>query len=371
MRTIFKFKRIFLLLLIPVSYLLILAAKNSSYFAEQVFALHIYKLISQIVSIISGIFPFSLAEISLLVLPVVALYLLIRFIIGLIKCKENRNIKLYKGILNILCFGSIVLFLFTILAGLNYYRYPFSYYTNLEIRASSVEDLYALTESLALQANELRAEVPATDENGVFKLNESKSELSDLASSAIKLLSKDYSVLSGNYGSPKPVLLSAEMSRTEITGIFIPFTMEANFNTNIPEYSIPATMLHELAHLRGYMREDEANYIAYLAGMNSDSVELKYSSTMLALVTAGNALYNQDTDLYFNIRDQYSDGVLKDIRANSEYWSQYDDTAISTVSDKINDTYLKANAQADGVKSYGRMLDLLLAKYRKDNNITE
>ena len=35
-------------------------------------------------------------------------------------------------------------------------------------------------------------------------------------------------------------------------------------------------------------------------------------------------------------------------------------------SNKINDTYLKANAQSDGVKSYGRMVDLLLAKYRKD-----
>ena len=71
--------------------------------------------------------------------------------------------------------------------------------------------------------------------------------------------------------------------------------------------------------------------------------------------------------MYFKIRDQYSLGVLKDIRANSEYWQQFDDTVISTVSDKINDTYLKANAQTDGVESYGRMLDLLLAKYREDN----
>jgi hypothetical protein len=157
------------------------------------------------------------------------------------------------------------------------------------------------------------------------------------------------------------------MSQTEITGIFIPFTMEANVNVDIPDYSIPATMLHELAHLRGFMREDEANYIAYLAGMESDNAEFKYSSTMLALITAGNALYDKDPDLYFEIRDQYSDGVLKDIRANSRYWQQYDDTVISTVSNKINDTYLKANAQTDGIQSYGRMLDLMLAKYREDH----
>ena len=30
----------------------------------------------------------------------------------------------------------------------------------------------------------------------------------------------------------------------------------------------------------------------------------------------------------------------------------------------MNDTYLKANAQEDGTKSYGRMVDLLLALRR-------
>jgi hypothetical protein len=157
------------------------------------------------------------------------------------------------------------------------------------------------------------------------------------------------------------------MSTTEITGVFFPFTMEANVNVDIPDYTIAATMMHELAHLRGFMREDEANYLSYLAGMKSDNIELQYSSTMLALVYAGNALYSQNPDLYFIIRDQYSEGVLKDIRANSEYWTQYEDTVVSTISNKVNDTYLKANNQEDGVKSYGRMLDLLLAKYREEH----
>jgi hypothetical protein len=154
------------------------------------------------------------------------------------------------------------------------------------------------------------------------------------------------------------------MSQTEITGIFFPFTMEANVNVDVPDYSIPVTMLHELAHLRGFMREDEANFIAYLAGIKSDNVELNYSGTMLALIIAGNALYDQSPELYFEIRKGYSDGVINDIRANSMYWQQYEDTVVSTISNKINDTYLKVNAQADGVKSYGRMLDLLLANYR-------
>ena len=369
MRSILKLKRIYLLGLIPISFLLILLAKNSRFFAEQVFAQHIYKWFSQFISIIIGIFPFSLAELFIYTLPITGIFLLGRYLVRIIRSKENRIQLVLKGLLNILCTLSVGIFLFVILSGMNYYRASFSSYSGLEIRESTIDELYALTESLAFQANELREETYGRNEKGVFALTESKFKVAKLADQAMDELAKTYSVLKGRYSAPKPVLSSKLMSYTEITGIFFPFTMEANVNTDIPDYTIPATMLHELAHLRGFMREDEANYIAYLAGMASDSAELKYSSTMLALIISGNALYEQDPDMYFKIRSQYSEGVLKDIRANSEYWTKYEDTVISTVSNKMNDTYLKANNQTDGVKSYGRMVDLLLANYRKEQGI--
>lgn len=367
MKGLFRYKRIYILGLLPASFGLTTLAKYSDFFAEEIFALRIYKGISQIISTITGLIPISLAELLVIGLPIALIFIITRYIISLIKNKENRRNRILKGILNLACVGSIVLFLFTILAGINYYRYPFSYYSNLEIRESSVQELYELTESLAIQANQFRELTVKEDRDGVFQLSVSIYELADQASDAMKTLSTKYPVLSGSYGSPKPVLLSSLMSNTEITGVFFPFTMEANVNVHVPDYSIPATMLHELAHLRGFMREDEANFIAYLAGMESDSPEFQYSSTMLALIISGNALYAQNADLYFRIREQYSEQVLKDIRANSEYWSRYEDTVVSTISNKINDSYLKANDQADGVKSYGRMLDLLLAKYRAEH----
>jgi hypothetical protein len=366
LKSMLRLKRIYLLVLIPVSLLLILLAKKSSFFAEQVFALHIYKWLSQIISMISGLIPISLAEVLVITFPLALVTAVLLFLIHILKKKGIRRQVFLKGLVNSICVASIGLFLFTILAGINYYRYPFSRYSGLTITDSSMEELYSLTESLAIQANELRNQTEDRDADGVFRLSESKYQLAKLADQAMEALARKYSVLDGYYSAPKPVLLSKLMSYTEITGIFFPFTMEANVNVDIPDYTIPATMLHELAHLRGFMREDEANFISYLAGMESESAELKYSSTMLALIISGNALYDQDPELYFKIRDQYSEGVLKDIRANSEYWIKYEDTVVSTVSNKINDTYLKANAQTDGVQSYGRMLDLLLAKYRKE-----
>jgi len=366
MKDLFKLKRIYLLVLAPLSLLLILLARKSIFFAEKIYALRIYKWLSQVVSLITGIIPISLAEIIVILIPFIIVFLFGRFIYRICKDKKHWLIYLTKAVINVLAAGSVLLFMFTLLGGLNYYRYPFSYYSNLEIRDSSLEELYGLTEFLAGKASELRSKIPSEDENGVFKLSVSKYKLAKEADAAMKLLSERYPVLGGNYGRPKPIMLSALMSYTETTGIFIPFTVEANVNVDIPDYTIPFTMLHELAHQRGFMREDEANFIAYLAGAGSNNIELMYSSTMHALITAGNALYRQNSEMYNNIKSMYSEGVRRDLRANNEYWAKYEDTVVSTVSNKLNDTYLKANAQADGVKSYGRMLDLLLALYRTE-----
>ena len=147
--------------------------------------------------------------------------------------------------------------------------------------------------------------------------------------------------------------------------------MEANVNIDISPYSIGATMCHELAHLRGFMREDEANYIACRACMASDSPDLQYSGTMLALIHTGNALYGKDPERYFTVyREHYTEAVSRDLVANNEYWDQFEkpvigDTSIGEIADKVNDTYLKANDQTDGTQSYGRVVDLLLAEYKQ------
>ena len=239
----------------------------------------------------------------------------------------------------------------------------------MNVEESSLEELYNLNMYLTKQAYELREQLELIDkdinEEGIFEFTDiTWKELTNTASKAFDNLSLAYPIFKGKYGSPKPILSSKFMSRMEITGIFWPFTLEANVNIHAPDYTIPATMAHEMAHLRGFMREDEANYIAFLACNYSDDLVFKYSGTMLALNSAGNALYREDPMLYSKTRNHYNDGMVSDLRHKSNYWSQFNDTVISTASNKMNDTYLKANNQKDGIKSYGRIVDLLLAGYK-------
>lgn len=366
MKEICKLKRTWLLLSWPMALLFYILARNSEYIAEVVFARHIYKVYSQVLSFFTGWLPFSLAEFILLIGPIVISFFFFHFLYKIIHNKDNRKVHCIKAVLNIFCFFGMVFFLFMIGCGTNYYRYSFAYYSGLEIRPSSKEELYQLGLSLTEQANEIRAQLLTEDESGAHQLSISNYELGKETRQAYQNLVEEYEVLSGRYPAPKPVFFSEALSKMQITGIFIPFTMEANVNINISDYAIAYTMCHELAHLRGFMREDEANYIAYLACMASNQLELQYSATMHALIFVGNALYEKDTELYAMIRENFSSKVILDFRENSLYWSNYENTVISEVANNINDSYLKANDQEDGVESYGRMVDLLLAAYRKN-----
>ena len=277
---VFHKKRTWILILIPISLLILWIVRSNTQIAEYVFARGVYKWLSQGLSLLTGILPFSAMEVEILVLPILAIAIIIHFFWRISHRKDKKQSDLayllMEGFLNTACTLSVILFLFVNLAGVNYYRYPFASYSGLEIQKSTVEELYNLSLDLAKDAAEIRAQLQIqdveVDKNGVLQQNNTSwRELSNTAQKSFKKLSKDYPVLGGFYGSPKPVFFSRLMSKMEITGIFFPFTMEANVNVDATSYSVPATMSHELAHLRGFMREDEANFIAYLACKQSDS----------------------------------------------------------------------------------------------------
>ena len=63
-------------------------------------------------------------------------------------------------------------------------------------------------------------------------------------------------------------------------------------------YNIPHTICHELSHLKGFMREDEANFIGYLACIRSDDPMFRYSGYLTGWIYAGNALAKADVESY-------------------------------------------------------------------------
>ena len=76
-----------------------------------------------------------------------------------------------------------------------------------------------------------------------------------------------------------------------------------------------------------------------------------------------NALYGENTEKYEQLCERLNINALKDLQANNSFWDKYDGIT-AEVADRVNDIYLKANRQIDGVKSYGKVVDLMLGYQR-------
>lgn len=345
--------------LVPIVAILNTILKRNQEFVEKYYSTGVDKPIRQILSFITSIYPFSFAE--LLVTSLIAV--LITLVVYLI-------IKIRKGgfldqFLNILTYLSVLYILFMFFWGFNYNRLSFDKIAGLTIEKSSKEQLYSLCNDLIHRANMLREKVNENSEGVMITHGDYKSVFKR-AHMGYDRAAEIYPELGGKYGPPKKILLSELMSYTGITGIYMPYTGEPNVNINTTDMMLPSTAAHEMAHQRGFAREDEANYIAYITCTMHPDVDYQYSGVMLGLVYSMNALASSDIDGYKILRNKYSLGVKRDLQYERDFWERYEGK-VEQISNNVNNTYLKSNGQQDGVQSYGRMVDLLLAEYKKRN----
>jgi len=189
-----------------------------------------------------------------------------------------------------------------------------------------------------------------------------------LGQEAMKNLGTRFSRLSGHYPFPKPLINSWILSIQQVTGVYSPFTIEANYNRDIPYYDIPFTICHELSHLRGYMQEEEANFIAVLATIGSGDLYFNYSGYVSAWVYAGNALAKTNREKFSELYMKINPYTRQDMMYNNEFWDRYD-TKVAEVHEEINDAYLKSNGQTHGVQSYGHVVDLMLTYYKENGSL--
>lgn len=358
---------LWILVLVPIAAISVYFSIKNPHIVERLYSNGIYKFIGIFLSNITGILPFSLGEFIVIFTFLFVVIYAIKILIKII----TKNISLqdiYRYSKNVIIASSIIYFTFNILWGLNYYRLPLSKIIGIDTSPASVNELKALCINLIEETNSLRSNL---DLDSLSFEKDSYSQALKRAYKGYDKAGELYPVLSGKYGTPKAVFLSEALSYAGITGIYFPFTAEANVNVHIPYVSMPSTVAHEMAHQRGFAREDEANYIAYLACKLHPDIDFQYSGYLLALIHSMNALYSSDRDAYYELNSRYSSELKRDLVTISEYWKRFDGP-IEKASNKVNNAYLKSNNQKDGVKSYGRMVDLLIAEYRlkQKSNIT-
>lgn len=362
------------LLLIPLGILAFATTVYAQYnpgWVEHFFSLNVYPVVSSAIGFVPSFLSFSVAEwftilFLLLVLSYVIFYIRKIVVTGSggdkKEKKDSRGMIAYRGIAGLVSIGCVLYFAFTFLCGLNYYRYSFTHYTEYELEQYSVDELEKLCSTLAEEMSQERTSLGEEVDISTGDFG----QYARYSVDEIRSLADQYFVFERPlYSEPKPVLMSGLMSDAGIGGIFFPFTMESNINDEAPFFTIPSTMTHELAHQCGFMREDEANFIAYLACGQSDDPLMRYSGYYLAFSKSISALYLIDHEKAEAILVDLPPAIQKDRTQSRDFWVQHEGF-LTEVSRSTNDAYLKANNQSDGISSYGRMVDLLLAEQRTE-----
>jgi hypothetical protein len=329
---------------------------------ENYYSTGINRVVIHYLSVVTGFLPFSLAEMLVIFLVVLAVWKIMRAVVELFKMQKVGMAIILNHIVNLLAFVSIVYFIFILLWGLNYNRINFANIAHFSIQPATTEELANVCNSLIERTNQLRMKVDK-DPNSVMKVSGGKARILNGGDPGYQKAATIYPELGGRYGNPKGILLSEPMSYLGLAGVYFPFTGEANVNMAVPDIMLPCTVCHEMAHQRGFAREDEANYIAYLTCKLNPDPDFQYSGNLLAVIYSMNMLKKYDIERFMQLQQSYSKGVRKDLEYYSAFLKIHESKASRIISN-VNDLYLKSNRQGEGVYSYDRMVDLLIAEFR-------
>ena len=311
--------------------------------------------------------PFSLAEMLLILVPVIVVLIVG---IGIKKYSDSwRNVGVFCIIM--LSIASYVFTTYTLGFVPAYHGSTLDKKMGLDKQKVSVEELQQTAEILSAELSK-EAKYVIFNGEGASVMPYGYNELNDKLMAAYEKAYKKYDFISPLHSNIKEVMLSEPMTYTHISGVYTFFTGEANLNVNFPDYVLPYTAAHEFAHQRGIAREDEANFVAFLVCMESDDHYIRYSAYLNVYEYVANALYSADHSpnklSYMTVYASLPYGVKTDMAAYAKFFKKYQKTVVSEVSGTVNDTFLNINGVEEGSKSYGMVVDLAVAYYKNEAN---
>ena len=358
---------IFALLLI-INLLSWLSTAFSDFYVQK-----IYPIYSALPIRLSGLLPFSLGEIMIIALVAATILGIPALIaVSVIKRQSPKLLKkMYSVVIRLLLWIIVLVFLCeTLGCFVMYHCTGFSerYFQPVE---HNEELLLDTLKAVSLRIGDLAGKFER-DADGYIILSE---DPADKCREAMRQLGEEYSQLRGYYPRPKKIINSFFMSQEGIIGLYIPFAFEATYNRDIQPIAAPATICHELAHLKGIIQEDEASFVAVVACLNYGTDELKYSACLDAFYYLyRNALELRGTD--------YEDRLWQSVAAvpaqawdndfgsyTADYWEKNSEKEIiptetvAAISEKLTDANLTLNGVSDGINAYNRVVELLMDYY--------
>jgi hypothetical protein len=324
-------------------------------FIETWYSKGVYLHISAFFRRLYGWIPFSVGDCLYALLLIYAIWYLVR---------NRRKIRLkpLEFLRNATMVLSVGYFTFHLMWGLNYYRERL--YISLDLEEGySQEELRALTEQLVARTNELQleltgdtllpVEVPYNREGILLKTLE-----------GYERLGGKYPSLRYGHPSIKKSLFSTLLTYMGYGGYLNPFTNEAQVNRKIPLFRYPVICGHEIGHQLGYSAENETNFIGYLVTASNEDPYFRYAAYAYAASYCLSEINVRDPVASKRIYAGFHKGVQRNFMELEEFWKGYENP-MEPLFKNIFNTFLRANNQMEGIRSYNRIVTLLVTYHKK------
>ncbi len=305
-----------------------------------------------------GILPFSVGELLIIAAVVgVPVFLVQKLYLTVVRGTVRPFIE---ACFSVLVGGLWILVALNWMWNVTYYATGFTEKSGLDTAPYSVEELAETTAYFAQQAALYSTQVERSEH---LHFCVDQRECFEGALTVYDNLTEAFPFLAMDDVGAKPIIFSHTQSMLGFTGIYFPFTGEANVNVDAPHCLLPAVIAHELAHQRMVASEDEANFLGIAACVTSDNVIYQYSGYLFGLMQLSNALYSVDAACWQEIWDCYATPELyTDWQDNAYYWDNLESQVEETAT-QVYDNFLKGNDQTLGMQSYGACVDLLVAYF--------
>ena len=319
----------------------------------------IYPGLARVQRILFGWIPFSIGDLFYGFLVLVILYKTFNLFRTLWRRQFNRA-YFTTGLQQIIFFFLFVYVFFNLFWGLNYNRKGIAGQLGLEVRPYSLQDLDTLTRVIQQRVNYYAGFVTEAQRDSFDR----KATLFRSAEEAFQQVEKQYPFLHYSHRSIKPSLFSYLGNYLGFQGYYNPFSGEAQVNTTVPRFLEPYVTTHEMAHQLGYARENEANFVGFLACRAYGNNAFRYSVYYDMFNYALGEVYLRDTLLGRTFLEKAAPQVRKDRREFRNFYQRYRNPVEPVIMWGYGQ-FLKANNQPAGKRSYNEVVAWLIAYYKK------
>ena len=363
MRFIFFFKKSYTKIPPVIRWLLLTAIllKIFSFFPSEIeswYSISAYPLLASFFRLLTGWLPFSLGDLIYLTFLTYLFWSVYRILSqGFIAGFKFGfwKIQLKK----ILSWSLFIYVSFNLFWGLNYDRKGVQSQFNLK---DTTVDPASLIRTIELSHQNLNVTYPKAF---LERRNLKKSDfIFKEAVSCYQTIQKKSTFLSYTFPSVKPSLFGKLGNYMGYSGYYNPFSGEAHVNTTVPDFILPYTTCHEIAHQIGYAKEQEANFIGFLAAKSSPNPTFRYAVYFELYLYARPYLYRQDSLKLKQLDSTLLPGVRKDITELKTFYQSYK-TPVENWVDQFYEQYLKANEQPEGQLAYGKIMIWLVEYVRR------